>query len=94
MRIVSVTDGNTNNVFNIDPNTGVVTTAKRLDYEAIAVYELVILATDNGTPAKSSSMTLTITVTNVNENAPNCPSSIVYATVPENAISYLVTIEF
>lgn len=85
-----LTDGNTNNAFNIDSTTGVISTAKALDYETTTSYALVIKATDNGTPINTSSMTLTITITNVNDNAPKCPSSFLYATVPENAVNQQV----
>lgn len=65
---------------------------KQLDYETKTSYKLVIVATDNGSPAKSTTMTLTVTVTNVNDNAPSCPSSEVHGVVPENEVGYQVKV--
>lgn len=46
--------------FLINSSTGVVVTTTELDRERIAQYQLRVVATDAGTPTKSSTSTLTI----------------------------------
>ncbi|MCX6840566.1 MAG: cadherin domain-containing protein, partial [Verrucomicrobia bacterium] len=60
-------------LFAIDPNSGVLTFRSapnfesKLDSGANNVYDLVVTATDNGTPAGTKTQTIAVTVTNVNE---------------------------
>ncbi|MDB5336835.1 MAG: hypothetical protein JWN70_2454, partial [Planctomycetaceae bacterium] len=65
----SITSGNTNGAFAINPTTGKTTVANSaaLDFETKPSFSLVVRATDNGTPSLSSSTTVTISLTNVNE---------------------------
>ena len=57
-------------VFLIDPDSGVVSTAGELDYEKATLYDLVVLATDSGTPTRTASVTLRVTIIDVNDNTP------------------------
>ncbi|XP_036415720.1 cadherin EGF LAG seven-pass G-type receptor 2 [Colossoma macropomum] len=56
--------------FNIDPDTGAVTTQMELDYEDQVSYTLAITARDNGIPQKSDTTYLEILVNDVNDNSP------------------------
>ena len=65
--IYSITQGNTDDAFYINPQSGVIYVAKDLDYETEESYTLTVLATDTGEPAKNSTP-LYITVNIINEN--------------------------
>ncbi|XP_072308357.1 cadherin EGF LAG seven-pass G-type receptor 2 isoform X2 [Eucyclogobius newberryi] len=56
--------------FDIDQDTGAVTTQMELDYEDQVSYTLAITARDNGIPQKSDTTYLEILVNDVNDNAP------------------------
>ncbi|XP_061544471.1 cadherin EGF LAG seven-pass G-type receptor 2 [Phycodurus eques] len=56
--------------FDIDPDTGAVTTQMELDYEDQVSYTLAITARDNGIPQKSDTTYLEILVNDVNDNLP------------------------
>uniref|UniRef100_A0A8B9LAZ8 Cadherin, EGF LAG seven-pass G-type receptor 2 n=1 Tax=Astyanax mexicanus TaxID=7994 RepID=A0A8B9LAZ8_ASTMX len=56
--------------FNIDADTGAVTTQMELDYEDQVSYTLAITARDNGIPQKSDTTYLEILVNDVNDNSP------------------------
>lgn len=49
---------------------GVVTVARRLDRETVAGYELVVMATDRGTPALTGSVTVHLPLLDMNDNGP------------------------
>ncbi|XP_053101938.1 neural-cadherin-like [Hemicordylus capensis] len=51
-------------------NDGWVTVAGSLDYEAVAQYQLVVIATDMGQPALSGSATVLVALQDVNDNGP------------------------
>ncbi|XP_060076871.1 protocadherin Fat 1-like [Ylistrum balloti] len=57
--------------FTIHPTSGVIATNAQLDREIIAVYKMVILATDKGTPPLTGTSTITISLTDVNDNDPS-----------------------
>lgn len=63
-----IKDGNVNNAFDINPNSGVVVTQKALDYEATSQYKLIIQGTNMA--GLSSNATLLIHVKDENDNAP------------------------
>lgn len=56
--------------FDIDPDTGAVTTQMEMDYEDQVSYTLAITARDNGIPQKSDTTYLEILVNDVNDNSP------------------------
>uniref|UniRef100_A0A8D2L4T7 Protocadherin-16 n=1 Tax=Varanus komodoensis TaxID=61221 RepID=A0A8D2L4T7_VARKO len=56
--------------FAIDPATGIVTTASALDYEVDPQPQLIVLATDRGTPPLSSTAVLRVSLQDVNDNEP------------------------
>ncbi|KAF6207505.1 hypothetical protein GE061_015951 [Apolygus lucorum] len=59
-----------NDVFSINPQTGVFTLTARLDYEEVQHYIFVVEAEDGGRPALSSTVSVYINVLDVNDNAP------------------------
>lgn len=65
----SIISGNTGTAFNIDAVTGRIYVENILDFETLSSYSIVIRATDNGTPTKSTDATVTITVTNIVETS-------------------------
>lgn len=61
--------GNVQNVFAINPTTGVITVADPLglDWENQPPFNLTVTVTDSGNPALSSSANISVTLTNVND---------------------------
>ncbi|NXA88487.1 PCD23 protein, partial [Melanocharis versteri] len=73
----SILSGNENATFLIDSARGILTTNTGLDYENTSSYretasshQLVLLASDRGTPSLNSTATVLITVLDVNDNPP------------------------
>ena len=58
------------NAVMIDPNSGVVTANVVFDYESRSSYQYIVMATDRGTPARSSSATLNVTIRDINDEYP------------------------
>lgn len=56
--------------FDIDSATGIIVTARLLDYELIQRYSFIVRARDNGSPAQSSEVTVTVLVNDTNDNPP------------------------
>ncbi|KXJ79504.1 hypothetical protein RP20_CCG000579, partial [Aedes albopictus] len=59
-----------NDVFSLNPQTGIFTLTARLDYEEVQHYILVVQAQDNGHPSLSSTLTVYCNVIDLNDNAP------------------------
>ncbi|XP_053960517.1 cadherin-related tumor suppressor-like [Anastrepha ludens] len=59
-----------NDVFSLNPQTGVFTLTARLDYEEVQHYILVVQAQDNGHPSLSTTLTVYCNVLDLNDNAP------------------------
>ncbi|XP_059046362.1 cadherin-related tumor suppressor [Achroia grisella] len=59
-----------NDVFSLNPQTGVFTLTTRLDYEETQHYILVAQAQDNGHPSLSGTVTVYVNVIDLNDNAP------------------------
>uniref|UniRef100_A0A672QZY5 Protocadherin Fat 1-like n=1 Tax=Sinocyclocheilus grahami TaxID=75366 RepID=A0A672QZY5_SINGR len=66
----SIIDGNQGSPFTIDPIRGEVKVARQLDREKTSGYTLTVLASDNGSPARSGSATVNIDVSDINDNPP------------------------
>ncbi|OXB66749.1 hypothetical protein ASZ78_002994 [Callipepla squamata] len=56
--------------FNIDANSGVITTAKTLDRETNAVHNITVLAMESQNPAQIGRGYVAITILDINDNAP------------------------
>ncbi|KAI1733203.1 cadherin domain-containing protein [Ditylenchus destructor] len=58
-------------IFSINPNSGVIQTAKELDREQVSLVRMKVVATDNGKPEKfSSSALVEVSILDVNDNTP------------------------
>ena len=71
--------------FDIGRLDGILRTSKSLDREDKAAYDLVVTATDNGSPRRSASMDIRVHVVDVNDNTPVFRPKTYSATVLENA---------
>ncbi|CAG0919475.1 unnamed protein product [Notodromas monacha] len=69
--------------FGVFPNSGIVYLVGELDRENETSYEITVLATDNGSPERSSSVVVAVTVTDVNDNAPHFAQDVYQFTVEE-----------
>ncbi len=63
-------DSRSNHLFQINPETGGITTLKPLDREVKDTHVFKVTATDRGTPKRSAVAYLTITVSDTNDHAP------------------------
>ncbi|KAL4698780.1 hypothetical protein H8959_011437, partial [Pygathrix nigripes] len=70
--------------FLINSSSGVVVTTTQLDRERIAEYQLWVVASDAGTPTKSSTSTLTIHVLDVNDEMPTFFPAVYNVSVSED----------
>ncbi|XP_044747791.1 cadherin-related tumor suppressor [Coccinella septempunctata] len=59
-----------NDVFSLNPQSGIFTLTSRLDYEEVQHYILVVQAQDAGYPSLSSTLTVYCNVVDLNDNAP------------------------
>ncbi|XP_060060672.1 cadherin EGF LAG seven-pass G-type receptor 3 isoform X2 [Erinaceus europaeus] len=72
--------------FTIEPTSGIVRTVRRLDREAVPVYELTAYAVDRGMPPLRTPVSIQVTVQDVNDNAPIFPAEEFEVQVKENSI--------
>ncbi|XP_067306295.1 protocadherin Fat 3a isoform X1 [Pseudorasbora parva] len=79
----SVDSGNTGNTFRIDPVLGIISLARELDLSNIGHYVLSVKATDNGSPALSSTAVIRIAVTLSDNAGPKFPQSEYQAEISE-----------
>ncbi|XP_056092251.1 protocadherin Fat 1 [Rhinichthys klamathensis goyatoka] len=63
-----IKEGNVNSVFDINPNSGAITTRKKLDFETLSSYKLIVQGLDMA--EMSSSVTVNIHLKNENDNNP------------------------
>lgn len=80
----SITSGDPDGYFAIDADAGKITTAKLLDREIIASFELEITATDGGSPPLSVTSMVKITIGDVNDNSPSFVNTPYETTVDED----------
>ncbi|XP_070699525.1 protocadherin Fat 3 [Pempheris klunzingeri] len=76
---------NSSDYFHIDSNSGLVFTARLLDYELIQRYNFIVRATDSGDPTLSSDVSVTVSVTDTNDNPPNFSQALYEAFLSELA---------
>ncbi|XP_053564600.1 protocadherin Fat 3 isoform X2 [Bombina bombina] len=81
----SIRDGSGLGRFNIDEETGVISTADVLDKETTDSYWLTVYATDRGVVPLFCTIEVYIEVEDVNDNAPLTSEPIYYPTVMENS---------
>lgn len=74
----SILSGNTDNKFNINPNTGKISVAGKLNADTTSSYSLIVQAMEDSGD-NSASATIDITVTDVNDNTPTCTSDLAFS---------------
>ena len=78
-------------IFSIDPHQGWITTQGMLDYEMETSYELIVVATDNGSPQKSATASVSIQLIDKNDNPPVFSQRHYTAAIHEGAlIGYII----
>lgn len=80
----SIKTGNEQGTFKLNKTSGLITLNQNIDHETKALYQLVVTATDHGTPPLTSSVDVTVMVNDVNDNPPSFPKSLYNCTVAEN----------
>lgn len=82
--IYSISSGDQDSVFRMDPDSGEIRLVGYLDYEQNSEYYLNITVYDEGKPQKSTFDIIEIAIINVNDNAPKFQEPVVTITIPEN----------
>lgn len=77
--------GKSSDLFAINRDTGAISTAQLLDYEAIRQHKLRVRAVDGGVPALSTEVIVTVDVTDLNDNAPEFTQQTYTTTISELA---------
>ena len=81
----SITKGNDENKFNIDPNTGELRVNGDIDRETTSFFYLDIIATDQGSPSLTSeTLRVKIAVDDENDNVPEFDKQMYYQNITEN----------
>ncbi|XP_055921859.1 cadherin-related tumor suppressor [Eupeodes corollae] len=80
----SIINGNINQAFKVDPQSGQIETAKMLDRETIPTYNLILGAIDTGLPPQTGTATVKIDLLDVNDNGPIFDANGVIGYVSEN----------
>ncbi|KAJ8368497.1 hypothetical protein SKAU_G00085250 [Synaphobranchus kaupii] len=80
--VYSITSGNDNGSFSLDPVTGTVSVSAPLDREQWPIYNLNVVAIDGAFPPATGSTSIVVTVSDVNDNPPHLISAMGY--VQEN----------
>ncbi|XP_056107101.1 cadherin EGF LAG seven-pass G-type receptor 1 [Rhinichthys klamathensis goyatoka] len=71
--------------FFIEPYSGIIRTARKLDRENIAVYNLKAFAVDKGVPPLKAAVDIHVSVLDINDNAPVFEKDELYIYVEENS---------
>lgn len=79
----TIADGNNEGYFKINPMNGLIQTARNLDREQVAVFNLLVVARDED--ANQGTTRLQITVMDVNDEAPRFLQPEYFASVIENS---------
>lgn len=87
----SITSGNTNNAFTINPSTGQITvnTPAALNFEATSQFTLQVQVSDGGSPSLSASTSVIVNVTDVDE-APALPVGSSYSIAENSSVNTVV----
>ena len=66
----SITSGDPEEIFTMDPSTGIIYLSGVLDYQMESSYQLEVTAEDNGTPSRNSTVVVNISIKDINNHAP------------------------
>lgn len=93
--IYSIMSGSFSEMFSIDDHTGFITTDQALDRETQAVHDLIVVATDAGSPPFTGSVSVLIFVADRNDNRPQFDQSLrtnkIYYLSTSSSQGYVVT---
>ncbi|KAJ8245418.1 hypothetical protein GJAV_G00270520 [Gymnothorax javanicus] len=79
--------------FQIDPDSGTITTRTEIDYEDQASYTLAVVARDNGVPQKSDTTYVEIIVLDANDNPPQFLQNVYQGSVREDVEVYTSVVQ-
>uniref|UniRef100_A0A8K9UL27 Protocadherin-16 n=1 Tax=Oncorhynchus mykiss TaxID=8022 RepID=A0A8K9UL27_ONCMY len=82
--LYSILQSDQDHLVNVDPESGLITTAARLDRERETEVRFLMVAVDGGSPAMSSTATITVMVEDVNDNEPVFQQQLYNVSVPEH----------
>lgn len=71
--------------FFIEPYSGIIRTARKLDRENVATYNLKVFAVDKGVPPLKAAVDIQVSVLDINDNAPVFEKDELYIYVEENS---------
>uniref|UniRef100_A0A669E8W2 Cadherin EGF LAG seven-pass G-type receptor 1a n=1 Tax=Oreochromis niloticus TaxID=8128 RepID=A0A669E8W2_ORENI len=71
--------------FHVEPHSGIVRTARKLDRENVPVYNLKAFAVDKGVPPLKAAVSIHIVVQDINDNAPVFEKDELFIDVQENS---------
>lgn len=66
----SIVSGDSSQSFKIDSQSGVIETARPLDRESVASYEIIVGAIDTGSPPQTGTAVVRVQIADVNDNGP------------------------
>lgn len=81
---IKSSDGGNSEWFEVNTESGLVTTRGQVDCEVDSHPTFWLVATDHGSPALSSSVLITVSVRDINDKEPTFDTSLYTASVPEN----------
>lgn len=81
---IKSSDGGNSDWFEVNTESGLVTTRGQVDCEVDSHPSFWLVATDHGSPALSSSVLITVSVRDINDKEPTFDTSLYTASVPEN----------
>ena len=80
--------------FSVDPLSGLVSTTESLDYESVKNYEVLIMASDGGSPPRTDVISVLVNVIDINDNFPIFDTlnytTTIYSNIPVPTIILLV----
>ncbi|KAH9487879.1 long-chain fatty acid transporter fat1 [Bulinus truncatus] len=82
--VYTITEGNEDGCFNINPNSGVVFTMKPIDFELVQSFNLTITATN--IVSASQTVNVVVHIVDVNDNAPVFIYPVYYGNISESAL--------
>lgn len=80
----SLIGGNIEQGFKIDPQSGQIETARKLDREKVPTYSLIVGAIDTGIPSQTGTTLVKIQLTDINDNGPIFDANNLIGSVSEN----------
>ena len=80
----TITEGNVDDCFFVDTQTGIVRLVRKLDRERWSAYNLTVAVSDLGYPRRTTFLRVHVVVNDVNDNAPIFDKDVYLFEIPEN----------